>query len=157
MFLKNLNQTKKLFLIFESFTLFLIIITIFQMQQIYDNSILVKEDDINRTKHLQILLLILFIANYIANVKSKYEMSGFNGNKFYANCLLLPGMLIESYVLYELFNMTLSEMTIALLTLSIIVFMTVDFLIDFNIYQKFNKNHKKRIIIKEGQEGINLV
>ena len=52
MFLKNLNQTKKLFLIFESFTLFLIIITIFQMQQIYDNSILVKENDINRTKHL---------------------------------------------------------------------------------------------------------
>ncbi len=154
MFLKNLNQTKKLFLIFESFTLFLIIITIFQMQQIYDNSILVKEDDINRTKHLQILLLVLFIANYIANVKSKYEMSGFNGNKFYANCLLIPGFLIECYNLSEIFQMNMSDIPLPILSLSILTFLAVDFAIEVNIYKKFHKNKKKKIIINEAQEEL---
>ena len=69
MFFNHLSQTKKLFFIFESFILFLIIITIFQMQNIYDNSILVKESDISKTKNLQIILLILFAINYIANAK----------------------------------------------------------------------------------------
>ena len=72
MFFNHLSQTKKLFFIFESFILLLIIITIFQMQNIYDNSILVKESDISKTKNLQIILLILFAINYIANAKSKY-------------------------------------------------------------------------------------
>ena len=88
MFFNHLSQTKKLFLIFESFILFLIIITIFQMQNIYDNSILVKESDINKTKNLQIILLILFGINYIANAMSKNEMTGFRGNKFYYNYVL---------------------------------------------------------------------
>ena len=157
MFFNHLSQTKKLFLIFESFILFLIIITIFQMQNIYDNSILVKESDINKTKNLQIILLILFGINYIANAMSKYEMTGFRGNKFYYNCTLIPGFFIEMYNLYELFHMTLSEMTVALLSLSILVFMVVDFLIDFNMYKRFSKNIKKRIYITEGQEIINLV
>ena len=142
MFFNHLSQTKKLFFIFESFILFLIIITIFQMQNIYDNSILVKESDISKTKNLQIILLILFGINYIANAMSKYEMTGFRGNK---------------YNLYELFHMTLSEMTVALLSLSILVFMVVDFLIDFNMYKRFSKNVKKRIYIIEGQESVNLV
>ena len=112
------------------------------MQNIYDNSILVKESDISKTKNLQIILLILFGINYIANAMSKYEMTGFRGNK---------------YNLYELFHMTLSEMTVALLSLSILVFMVVDFLIDFNMYKRFSKNVKKRIYIIEGQESVNLV
>ena len=53
--------------------------------------------------------------------------------------------------------MTLSEMTVALLSLSILVFMIVDFLIDYNMYKRFSKNIKKRIYITEGQESINLV
>jgi len=61
------------------------------------------------------------------------------------------------YNLYELFHMTLSEMTVALLSLSILVFMIVDFLIDFNMYKRFSKNIKKRIYVTEGQESINLV
>ena len=130
MFFNHLSQTKKLFFIFESFILFLIIITIFQMQNIYDNSILVKESDINKTKNLQIILLILFGINYIANAMSKYEMTGFRGNKFYYNGTLIQGLFIEMYNLYELFHMTLSEMTIALLSLSILVFIVVDFLIE---------------------------
>ena len=40
-----------------------------------------------------ILLFILFAINYLANIISKYEMSGFKGNKFYANCCLIPGFL----------------------------------------------------------------
>ena len=41
---------------------------------------------------------------------SKYEMTGFRGNKFYYNCTLIPGFFIEMYNLYELFHMTVSEM-----------------------------------------------
>ena len=88
MFFNHLSQTKKLLFIFESFILFLIIITIFKMQNIYDKSILVKESDISKTKNLQIILLILFGINYITNAMSKYEMTGFRGNKFYYNYVL---------------------------------------------------------------------
>ena len=157
MFFNHLSQTKKLFFIFESFILFLIIITIFQMQNLYDTNILVKEADINKTKNLQIILLILFGTNYIANAKSKYEMTGFQGNKFYYNCTLIPGIFIEIFNLYELFKMTISEMSVSLLTLSILVFMIVDFLINYKMYKKFSKNNKKRIYIKEGTEGIDLI
>ena len=45
------------------------------------------------------------------------------------------------YNLYELFHMTLSEMTVVLLSLSILVFMIVDFLIDFNMYKRFSKKY----------------
>jgi len=87
---------------------------------------------------------------------SKYEMTGFGGNKFYFNCALIPGFFIEIFNLYRIFIMLLSEMTLSLLSLSILVFMTVDFLIDYNMYKRFSKNNKKRIYITEGQE-INLV
>ncbi len=157
MFFNHLSQTKKLFFIFESFILVLIIITIFQMQSLYDNSILVKESDISQTKSLQIIFLILFGINYIANAMSKYEMTGFRGNKFYYNCTLIPGFFIELYIVYELFHMNITEMCVRILTLSIIVFMVVDFLIDFNMYKRFSKNIKKRIYLTEGQEIINLV
>ena len=93
MFFKNLSQTKKLFFVFETFILFLIIITIFLMKNLFDTNILIKEKDINKLKYIQILLFILFAINYLANIISKYEMSGFKGNKFYANCCLIPGFL----------------------------------------------------------------
>ena len=51
------------------------------------------------------------------------------------------------YNLYELFHMTLSEMTVVLLSLSILVFMIVDFLIDFNMYKRFSKNIKKEFML----------
>ena len=73
------------------------------MQNIYDNSILVKESDINKTKNLQIILLILFGINYIANAMSKYEMTGFRGNKFYYNCTLIPGFFIECIIFMNYF------------------------------------------------------
>jgi len=154
MFFNRLSQTKKLYFIFETFIIALTIITIFLMQNIYDTSILVKEDDINRVKHLQILLLILFIGNYIANASSKYEMSGFNGNKFYGNCLIIPGFLIECYNLSEIFQMNMSDIPLPILTLSILVFLAVDFTIEVNIYKKFHKNKKKKIIINEAEQEL---
>ena len=47
--------------------------------------------------------------------------------------------------------------SVSLLTLSILVFMIVDFLINYKMYKKFSKNNKKRIYIKEGTEGIDLI
>ena len=83
MFFNRLSQTKKLFFIFETFILILIIISIFLMQNIYDTLILVKEDDINKVKNLQIILLILFGGNNIGNVMSKYDtLLGFNSTRF---------------------------------------------------------------------------
>ena len=52
MFFKNLSQTKKLFFIFETFILFLIIITIFLMKNLFDTNILIKEKDINKLKYI---------------------------------------------------------------------------------------------------------
>jgi hypothetical protein len=157
MFFKNLSQTKKLFFVFETFILFLIIITIFLMKNLFDTNILIKEKDINKLKYIQILLFILFAINYLANIISKYEMSGFKGNKFYANCCLIPGFLIGSYNLYKLFHIAYSEMLTQLLTLSINVFIAVDFFIDYNIYSKYNKRNKKKIYLKEGYGEYNLV
>ena len=154
MFFNRLSQTKKLFFIFETFILILIIISIFLMQNIYDTLILVKEDDINKVKILQIILLILFGGNNIGNVMSKYEMSGFNGNKFYANCLIIPGFLIECYNLSEIFQMNMSDIPLPILSLSILTFLAVDFAIEVNIYKKFHKNKKKKIIINEAQEEL---
>ena len=154
MFFNKLSQTKKLYFIFEAFIISLLFITIYLMQHIYDTSILVKEDDINRVKHLQILLLILFGGNFLGNSMSKYEMSGFNGNKFYANCLLIPGFLIECYNISEIFQMNMSEIYLPILVLSILVFISVDFAIEVNIYKKFHKNKKKKIIINEAQEEL---
>lgn len=127
------------------------------MQNIYHNSILVKEEDINKVKYLQIVLLLLFSGNYLANIFSIYEMSGFNGKKFYGNCFLCPGFLIECFNLSEIWQMTISEMNIALFTLSILIFIGVDFSIEVNIYKKFSKNFKKKIFINEINEGMNLV
>ena len=127
------------------------------MQGVYETSILVKEKEINKIKYLQILLLIFFVGNYYANIKSKYEMSGFNGNKFYGNCLLMPGFLIEVYNLSQLFQMNIYEMTIRILPLSILIFIAVDFSIEVNIYKKYSKNCKKRIFIQEGQTEIELI
>ena len=157
MFFKNLSQTKKLFFIFETFILFLIIITIFLMKNLFDTNILIKEKDINKLKYIQILLFILFAINYLANIISKYEMSGFKGNKFYANCCLISGFLLGSYNLYELFHIVYSEMIIQLFSLSINVFIAIDFFIDYNIYSKYNKRNKKKIYLKEGYGEYNLV
>ena len=79
MFYNKLSLTKKLFFIFESFILLLIVITIFQLQNLYDTNILVKEQEINKVKNLQITLLFLFVVNYLSNIISKYEMAGFKG------------------------------------------------------------------------------
>ena len=157
MFFKNLSQTKKLFFIFETFILFLIIITIFLMKNLFDTNILIKEKDINKLKYIQILLFILFAINYLANIISKYEMSGFKGNKFYANCCLIPGFLLGSYNLYDLFHIVYSEMIIQLFSLSINVFIAIDFFIYYNIYSKYNKRNKKKIYLKEGYGEYNLV
>ena len=157
MFFKKLSQTKRLFFIFETFILFLIIITIFKMENLYNTNILAKEKDINKLKYIQILLFILFAINYLANIISKYEMSGFKGNKFYANCCLIPGFLIGSYNLYKLFHIAYSEMLTQLLTLSINVFIAVDFFIDYNIYSKYSKIKKKGIHLTKGYNEYNLI
>ena len=54
MFFKKLSQTKKLFFIFETFILFLIIITIFKMNNLYYTYIMIKEKDFNKLKYSQI-------------------------------------------------------------------------------------------------------
>ena len=157
MFFKKLSQTKKLFFIFETFILFLIIITIFKMNNLYYTYIMIKEKDFNKLKYSQIFLFILFGINYLANIMSKYEMSGFNGKKFYANCGLILGFLFGSYILYVLFHINLSEMLVQLLTLSINVFIAIDFFVDYNIYSKYNKINKKRIHLKKGYDEYNLI
>lgn len=157
MFYNKLSLTKKLFFIFESFILLLIVITIFQLQNLYDTNILVKEQEINKVKNLQIILLFLFVVNYLSNIISKYEMAGFKGNKFYANCLLFPGFLIECFNLSEVFQMTISEMAIPLLILSILFFIGVDFSIEVNIYKIYSKNIKKHLFKYEIPDTINLL
>ncbi len=157
MFFNKLSLTKKLFFIFESFILLLIVITIFQLQNLYDTNILVKEKEINKVKYLQIILLFLFVVNYLANIISKYEMAGFNGNKFYTNCLLFPGFLIECFNLSEVFQMTISEIGIPLLILSILLFIGVDFSIEVNIYKIYSKNIRKHIFKYETPDTINLI
>ena len=81
----------------------------------------------------------------------------FKGNKFYANCCLIPGFLLGSYNLNELFHIVYSEMILQLFSLSINVFIAIDFFIDYNIYSKYNKRNKKKIYLKEGYGEYNLV